>query len=148
MIARDTIRLVTTIFMLCIVVGLASGAAAVDHGSAADLIGGKTSARDIRPIFDLFDENRDQRVDRIEFRIWIISAYEKLDANKDNGLSRAELPSVTSAEFDKADHNNDGRLSPFEFSDSNFMKFRRFDLNKDGFITYEEVVASRRKSVR
>ncbi len=148
MIARDTIRPMMAIFMLCFVVGLASGAAAAERGSAADLIGGKTSARDLRPIFNVFDENGDQRVDRSEFRIWILHAYEKLDANKDNGLSRAELPSITSPEFDRADYNNDGWLSPFEFSDSDFMKFGRFDLNKDNFITYEEVVASRRKSVR
>ncbi len=148
MIARDTIRPVITIFMLCSVIGFASGAAAADHGSAADLIGGKASGRDLRPVFDLFDENGDQRVDRTEFRVWIVSAYEKLDANKDNALSRAELPSIVSSEFAKADHNNDSRLSAFEFTDSDFMKFARFDLNKDGFITYQEVIASRRGSGR
>ncbi len=144
MIARDTIRPVITIFMLCSVIGFASGAAAADHRSAADLIGGKATERDLRPIFDLFDENGDQRVDRAEFRVWIVSAYEKLDTDKDNALSRAELPSIISSEFGKADHNNDGRLSGFEFIDSDFMKFVRFDLNNDGFVTYEEVIASRR----
>ena len=145
MIARNTIRPVIANFMLCFVIGFASGAAAENRASPADLIGGKTSERNIKPIFDQFDENGDKRVDRTEFRVWIVDAYDKLDANKDNTLSRAELPSIMSSEFDKADHNNDGRLSAFEFVDSDFMKFARFDLNKDGFVTYEEVVASRRK---
>ncbi len=145
MIDRYIIRLATTICMLCSVIGFAAGAASADRASVADIIGGKTSSRDIKPIFEQFDENRDQRVDRTEFRVWIVSAYEKLDADKDNALSRAELPSIISSEFAKADHNNDGRLSAFEFIDSDFMKFARFDLNKDGFVTYEEVIASRRK---
>ncbi len=148
MIARNTIGPVIANFMLCFVIGFASGAAAADRASPADLIGGKTSERNIKPIFDHFDENGDKRVDRTEFRVWIVGAYEMLDANKDNALSRAELPSITSSEFDKADHNNDSRLSAFEFTDSEFMKFARFDLNKDGFITYEEVIASRREAGR
>ncbi len=144
MIDRNTIRLATTICMLCSVIGFAAGATAADHASAADIIAGKASTRDIKPIFEKFDENRDQRVDRTEFRVWIVGAYDMLDANKDNALSRAELPSVMAFDFDKADHNSDGRLSGFEFIDSDFMKFARFDLNKDGFVTYEEVIASRR----
>ncbi len=144
MIARNTIGPVIANFMLCFVIGFASGAAAADRASPADLIGGNTSERNIKPIFDHFDENGDKRVDRTELRVWIVDAYDKLDANKDNALSRAELPSVTTFDFDKADHNNDGRLSGFEFIDSDFMKFARFDLNKDGFVTYEEVIASRR----
>ncbi len=144
MIARNTNRPLIVNFMLCFVIGFASGAAAADRASPADLIGAKTSERNIKPIFDHFDENGDKRVDRTELRVWIVDAFDKLDANKDNALSRAELPSVTTFDFDKADHNNDGRLSAFEFVDSDFMKFARFDLNKDGFVTYEEVIASRR----
>ena len=145
MIARNTMRPVAAIFMLYFVIGFASVAAAADRASPADLIGGKTSERNIKPIFDQFDENGDKRVSRTEFRVWIVAAFELLDANKNNTLERAELPSVTSSEFDKADHNGDGKLSAFEFIDSDFMKFVRFDLNKDGFVTYEEVIASRRK---
>ncbi len=144
MIDRNTNRPLIVNFMLCFVIGFASGAAAADRASPADLIGGKTSERNIKPIFDQFDENGDKRVDRTELRVWIVDAFDKLDANKDNALSRAELPSVTAFDFDKADHNNDGRLSAFEFVDSDFMKFARFDLNKDSFVTYEEVIASRR----
>ncbi len=137
MFARNTIRPVITIFMLCCVIGFAAGATAADRGSVADQIGKKGAARDINPIFDLFDENGDQRVDRAEFQVGIVSAFELLDVNFDNALSHAELPSIMSSEFDKADHNNDGRLSAFEFVDSEFMKFSRFDLNRDGFVTYE-----------
>ena len=145
MIDGKTIRLVTAICMLYSVTGFAAGVAAADRASAGDIIGADATTRNIKPIFDQFDENRDQRIDRTEFRVWIVDAFDMLDANKDNTLSRAELPSVTSSEFDKADQNNDGRLSAFEFVDSDFMKFARFDLNKDGFITYEEVIASLRK---
>ncbi len=145
MIACNENRPLIVNFVLCFVIGLASGAAAADRASPADLIGGKSSERNIKPMFDHFDENGDKRVDRTELRVWIVSAFDKLDANKDNALSRAELPSIMSSEFDKADHNNDGRLSAFEFVDSDFMKFARFDLDKDGFVTYEEVIASRRK---
>ena len=145
MIDGKTIRLVTAICMLCSVTGFAAGVAAADRASAGDIIGADATLRNIKPIFDQFDENGDKRIDRTEFRVWIVVAFDKLDVNKDNALSPAELPSVTSFEFVKADHNNDGRLSAFEFVDSDFMKFDRFDLNKDGFITYEEVIESRRK---
>ena len=141
---RSTIRLTTLICMLCSIFGFAADATAADRTSAADIMGGKSSSRSQKPIFEQFDENGDQRVDRTEFRVWIVGAYDMLDANKDNTLSRAEVPSVTAFDFDKADHNNDGRLSGFEFIDSDFMKFARFDLNYDGFVTYEEVIASRR----
>ncbi len=144
MIARNTIWPVMMIFMLCCVIGFASGSASADRGSSGDLTGNTKSARDKGAIFDLFDKNGDQRVDRAEFRVGIIDAFEMLDTNLDNALSWAELPSVMSSEFDKADHNNDGWLSAFEFVDSDFMKFTRFDLNKDGFVTYEEVIASSR----
>ncbi len=137
MIAGNTIRPVMIIFMLCCVIGFASGSASADPGSPADLIGNSNSARDKGAIFDLLDENGDQRVDRAEFRVGIIDAFEMLDTNLDNALSRAELPSVMSSAFDRADHNDDGRLSAFEFIDSAFMKFSRFDLNKDGFVTYQ-----------
>ena len=148
MIARNTIGPVITVLMLYVVIGFASGATAADRASPADLIDGRTPERNIKPIFDHFDENGDERVDRTEFRVWIVGAYEKLDANKDNALSRAELPAIISSEFAKADHNNDGRLSAFEFTDSDLMKFARYDLNKDGFLTYEEVIAARDKSGR
>ena len=137
MIARNTIWPVMMIFMLCCVIGFASGSASADRRSPADPIGNTKSAREKGPIFELLDENGDQRVDRAEFRVGIVGAFEMLDANLDNALSRAELPSVMSSEFDKADHNNDGRLSAFEFVDSDFAKFTRYDLNKDGFVTYE-----------
>jgi Ca2+-binding EF-hand superfamily protein len=145
MIDRSTIRLATAICMLCSAFGFAAEATAADRATAADIVGGNASSRDIRPIFEQFDENRDQRIDRTEFRVWIVGAYEMLDSNRDERLTRAEVPSVGSSDFNKADQNNDGGLSAFEFVDSDLMKFARFDLNRDGFITYEEVIASRRK---
>ena len=137
MIDRNTIRSVMIIFMLCCVIGFASGSASADPGSPADLIGDSKIARDKGAIFNLLDENGDQRVDRAELRVGIIDAFDMLDTNLDNALSRAELPSVMSSEFDRADQNYDGRLSTFEFIDSDFMEFSRFDLNKDGFVTYQ-----------
>ena len=137
MIDRNTIRPVMIIFMLCCVIGFASGSASADPGSPADLIGNSKSARDKGAIFNLLDKNGDQRVDRAEFRVGIIAAFEMLDTNIDNALSQAELPSVMSSEFVRADLNYDGRLSAFEFVDSDFMKFSRFDLNQDGFVTYQ-----------
>ncbi len=141
---HDMIRRMVTLVAFGCAGGLASGAAAAEGATAADLVHGKAPLRDVRPVFDQFDENKDQRVDRIEFRVWIVAAFEKLDANGDNGLDRDELPSVASFDFERADSNDDGRLSAFEFTDSSFMKFDRFDLNKDGFITFEEVAKARR----
>ncbi len=137
MFTRNSIRPVITIFMLCCFIGFAAKSTAADRGSAADQIGKKGAERVIDPVFDLLDENGDLRVDRAEFRVWIVSTYELYDVNKDNALSRSELPTIARSKFDKADHNNDDRLSAFEFSDSDFMKFSRFDLNRDGFVTYE-----------
>ncbi len=125
---HDMIRQMVTLVAFGCVGGLASGAAAAEGATAADLLHGKAPLRDVRPIFDQFDENKDGRVDRIEFRVWIVAAFEKLDANGDNGLDRDELPSVASFDFERADSNDDGRLSAFEFTDSSFMKFDRFDL--------------------
>ncbi len=139
-------RSMITIITLVCISGLASGAVAAEPISAADLIQGKKPARDIRPVFDLFDENRDQRVDQIEFRVWIVAAFEKLDKNNDNHLSPSELPSIGSYDFSNADSNGDGRLSAFEFTDSRIMKFARFDTNNDGYITFEEALERRRQS--
>ncbi len=119
---HDMIRRMVTLVAFGCVGGLASGAA------AADQLHGKAPLRDIRPIFDQFDENKDGRIDRTEFRVGIVAVFEKLDANGDNGLDRDELPSVASLDFKRADSNDDGRLSAFEFTDSSFMKFDRFDL--------------------
>ena len=135
---HDMIRQMVTLVAFGCVGGLASGA------TAADLLHGKAPLRDVRPIFDQFDENNDGRIDRTEFRVGIVAVFETLDANGDNGLDRDELPSVASLDFDSADRHADGRLSAFEFTDSSFMKFDRFDLNKDGFITFEEVLKARR----
>ena len=139
-------RPMITIITLACISGLASGAVAAEPATAADLVQGKKQARDIRPIFDLFDENKDQRVDQIEFRVWIVVAFEKLDNNNDNYLSPSELPSIGNYDFSNADSNGDGRLSAFEFIDSSFMKFARFDTNIDGYITFEEILERRRKS--
>ena len=141
---HDMIRQMVTLVAFGCVGGLASGAAAAEGATAADLLHGKAPLRDVRPIFDQFDENKDGRVDRIEFRVWIVAVFEKLDANGDNGLDRDELPSVSSVDFERADSNDDGRLSAFEFTDSSFAKFERFDLDNDGFITFEEVTKARR----
>ncbi len=141
---HDMIRQMVTLVAFGCVGGLALGAPAAEAATAADLLHGKAPIRDVRPIFDQFDENKDGRIDRTEFRVWIVAVFEKLDANGDNGLDRDELPSVASLDFENADNNGDGRLSAFEFTDSSFMKFDRFDLNKDGFITFEEVTKARR----
>ncbi len=125
---HDMIRRMVTLVAFGCVGGLASGAAAAEGATAADLLHGKAPLRDVRPIFDRFDENKDGRIDRTEFRVGIVAVFEKLDANGDNGLDRDELPSVSSVDFERADSNDDGRLSAFEFTDSSFMKFDRFDL--------------------
>ncbi len=137
MFTRNSVRPVITIFMLCCFIGVAAESTAADRRSVYDRIDKKGAAQAIDPIFDLLDENGDLRVDRAEFRVWIVGAFEMYDVNKDNALSRSELPTVSRSQFDKADHSNDDRLSAFEFSDSDFMKFSRFDLNRDGFVTYE-----------
>ena len=126
-------------------VGLASNASAADGANAADLVHGKAAPKEVRSVFDQFDENGDKRVDRIEFRVWIVAAFEKLDTNGTNVLDPEELPTVSSFDFEQADNNGDGKLSAFEFTDSAFMKFDRFDLNKDGYITFEEVLELRRR---
>ena len=142
---RDMIRPMTMLIVLGCGAGIATNATAADGATAADLIHGSAEPRDVRPVFDLFDENGDQRIDRIEFRVWIVAAFEKLDANGDNVLDRSELPSVASIDFERADGNGDGKLSAFEFTDSALMKFDRFDLNKDRYITFDEVIEVRRR---
>ena len=137
MFTRNSIWPVITIFMLCCFIGVAAESTAADRRSVYDRIDKKGAARVIDPIFDLLDENGDLRVDRAEFRVWIVGAFEMYDVNKDNALSRSELPTVSRSQFDKADHSDNDRLSVFEFSDSDFMKFSSFDLNRDGFVTYE-----------
>ena len=77
MIARNTIRPVMIIFMLCCVIGFPSGLASADPGSPADLIGNSKSARDKGAIFNLLDENGDQRVDRAEFSLRRVSSVAK-----------------------------------------------------------------------
>jgi len=100
-------------------------------------------SREITPagLFGMMDQNKDQRVDRAEFRFQKMEVYFLRDTNRDDKLSREELPSVSDTAFRAADANRDGTLSGYEFNQAGFAKFEALDHNKDGFITLDEVHA-------
>ena len=91
--------------------------------------------------FAMMDDNKDQRVDRAEFRFQKMQIYFLRDANQDDRLSKEELPSVSKTAFSAADLNRDGTLSGYEFNQAGFVKFEALDHNKDGYISLDEVRA-------
>ncbi len=102
---------------------------------------GKTTPRqsdlvsDARRRFQSLDENRDDRVDRIEFRLGKIQALILIDSNQDGSVTIDETL-LSPDMFGKFDRNGDGKISQFEFIDS--QSFAAIDADRDGQVTFEE----------
>jgi hypothetical protein len=130
-------------FFLAMTLALAaSGTAdAADDSTISGTLIAQSLDRTPAGFFAMMDDNKDQRVDRAEFRFQKMQIYFLRDANQDDKLSREELPYVSKTAFGAADANRDGTLSGYEFNQAGFAKFEALDRNKDGFITLDEVRA-------
>ncbi len=90
---------------------------------------------DARRRFRKVDQNRDDRIDRLEFRLRKVALLNLIDVNRDGYLTIDETllsPDV----FKRFDSDGDGKLSSFEFVDA--PTFTAIDANRDEFVTIEE----------
>ncbi len=101
---------------------------------------GNSDAR-LKESFAIFDENKDGKVSRIEFRLYTGKMFFEKNTNKDSHLTPDEIPNAGPKAFAAADGNGDGKLTPHEFGEAGFMKFNTYDINKDNAITLDEVRA-------
>ncbi len=90
---------------------------------------------DARRRFRKVDMNRDDKIDRVEFRLKKVAFLSLIDVNRDGYLTIDETllsPDV----FKRFDSDGDGKLSSFEFVDA--PTFTTIDANRDEFVTIEE----------
>ena len=135
------IRLTRTLSASLLLFAAGAACFAAEAPPIIDLMGSQTGQRNPEGLFRLMDENKDQRVDRAEFRFRIMEVFQIRDTNRDDKLSKEELPAINAAAFGVADENRDGKLSGYEFNQARFARFNALDGNKDGFISLDEVRA-------
>ncbi len=90
---------------------------------------------DARRRFRKVDQNRDDKIDRVELRLKKVSFLSLIDVNRDDYLTIDETllsPDV----FKRFDSDGDGKISSFEFVDA--PTFTAIDANRDEFVTIEE----------
>ena len=124
------------------VIGLGvASAAAQDKKASTDAWGVVIQPRDPQKIIELFDRNKDGKVDRTEFTLGIVAFFVELDKNNDGFLTPDEVPGMKEEAFKAVDTDKDGKISDYEFVTADALKFEKIDANSDGYITADEIAA-------
>ena len=107
---------------------------------------------------ELADANKDNRLDRDEFRVGLVNdRFDKLDTNNNGKLTfhewKASGPSADQADFAMRDTNRDGAITRDEADASarqlgtSDLLFRHVDTDGDGFIGGPEAEVYARKTL-
>ncbi|MEM9684066.1 MAG: hypothetical protein AAF942_12430, partial [Pseudomonadota bacterium] len=116
-------------------------ATAQDKKASTDAWGVVIQPRDPQKIIEMFDRNKDGKIDQTEYTLGIVAFFIRLDKNDDGFLTRDEVPGMKDEAFDMVDADKDGKISDYEFVTSDALKFDRVDTNSDGYITADEIAA-------
>ena len=90
---------------------------------------------DARRRFRKLDQNRDNKIDRLDLRLMKVVFLSLIDVDRDGHLTIEETllaPDV----FKRFDSDGDGKISSFEIEDAPI--FTAIDANRDEFVTFEE----------
>lgn len=99
--------------------------------------------------FQLYDTNRDGRIDRAEFQAWMVDIFFRFDREKKGYLTLADLQGRMRPEvFAAANRKGDGKLRLNEFLNARFLDFEAMDVTGQGSVTIEEIEAYIRQAPR
>ena len=92
---------------------------------------------DARRRFRRVDQNRDDKIDRLELKLRKVVFHSLIDVNQD-GYVTIDETLLSPDLFKQFDSDGDGKISSFEFVDAS--TFTAIDANRDDFVTFEEYV--------
>jgi Ca2+-binding EF-hand superfamily protein len=95
--------------------------------------------------YRVIDTNGDDTIDRVEFRLGKVAAFDLIDANGDGYITLDETL-LTADKFKRFDANGDGKISSIEVITS--RSFDMIDGNGDGSLTFKEYLSFIRETVR
>jgi Ca2+-binding EF-hand superfamily protein len=90
--------------------------------------------------FGSYDQNKDGRIDRGEFQVWMIEVFYLRDKDHKGYLVLEDVRAVMAPEIMRAiNRKGDGKLSLQEFLNATFQDFAAIDVNQNGSLTMEEI---------
>ncbi len=90
--------------------------------------------------FASYDQNKDGRIDRGEFQVWMIEVFYLRDKDHKGYLVLEDVRGVMAPEILKAiNRKGDGKLSLQEFLNATFQDFAAIDVSQNGSLTMEEI---------
>lgn len=89
--------------------------------------------------FRAHDRNGDGRIDRAEFRDWMVDSFFILDKGEKGYLDYDDVKGLMSPKIFKAqDKDRDGKISLQEFLNASIQDFLAADVGRSGALTMEE----------
>jgi Ca2+-binding EF-hand superfamily protein len=90
--------------------------------------------------FPSYDQNKDGRIDRAEFQVWMTDVFYLRDKDHKGYLVLEDVRGIMSPETLKAiNRKGDGKVSLQEFLNATFQDFAAADVSQSGSLTMEEI---------